>query len=240
VRNYLHRIRKYWTEKMLNDLPPKGSLLDLGCSEGIFTFEQSSKRDIVIGVDIALSKLKKAKSYVSVAKNVEFIAADAENLPFVDRAFDVVLCLELLEHLPDYLKGLDEISRVCKKTLVISVPGSVTLPTKIVLKVFGKLGERFGISLYGSGHLHIIGIEKLVKELRKSFLIHKIVNSAAIGAFPWGQLGNINWAIIQRMPSRISSTIVKIVESIDKKVDENSKFSPLAAHWILIAVNRKV
>ena len=54
----------------------------------------------------------------------KLVFASIEALPFADRAFDMVVCTEVLEHLPDPLRlhGISELKRVAKKYLVISVP----------------------------------------------------------------------------------------------------------------------
>lgn len=45
-------------------------------------------------------------------------------LPFPHASFDTVLCMEVLEHLEaiDFPKALDELRRVCRGTLVMTVP----------------------------------------------------------------------------------------------------------------------
>lgn len=45
-------------------------------------------------------------------------------MPFPDNSFDVLLCAEVLEHLPfeDFEKGLRELKRVTKKYVVLSLP----------------------------------------------------------------------------------------------------------------------
>jgi SAM-dependent methyltransferase len=48
--------------------------------------------------------------------------ADAHHLPFPDNSFDLVLCLEVLEHLPDSGVGLRELLRVARDCVVVSVP----------------------------------------------------------------------------------------------------------------------
>lgn len=52
------------------------------------------------------------------------IIANVLNLPFKKNSFDVVLCAEVLEHLPftDLPKALGEIHRVVKSHLVITLP----------------------------------------------------------------------------------------------------------------------
>ena len=44
------------------------------------------------------------------------------DLAFPDRAFDLVLCLEVIEHVPDPQAAVRELARVCSGDLVVSVP----------------------------------------------------------------------------------------------------------------------
>jgi SAM-dependent methyltransferase len=54
--------------------------------------------------------------------SVDFVCGSATELPFDDGRFDLVLFLEVLEHLPDPSRALREARRVCAGTLVASVP----------------------------------------------------------------------------------------------------------------------
>jgi len=48
--------------------------------------------------------------------------ADIARLPFPDDSFDLVLGIEVLEHVPDPAAALTELSRVARGNLVLSVP----------------------------------------------------------------------------------------------------------------------
>jgi SAM-dependent methyltransferase len=48
--------------------------------------------------------------------------ADIVALPFPDRSFDLVLAIEVLEHVPDPPAALRELARVARGELVLSVP----------------------------------------------------------------------------------------------------------------------
>jgi SAM-dependent methyltransferase len=52
------------------------------------------------------------------------LVCDIANIPEPDASFDVILCSEVFEHLPDALKAMDEFSRLLKQggTLIITAP----------------------------------------------------------------------------------------------------------------------
>jgi len=95
-------IRKANITKALSGEPKRA--LDVGCGWGreIARFPQG------VGIDICLSFLKTARNYM---KN-DFILADAHFLPFRDKTFDFVYMSEVLEHLTEPTKAIDEIARV--------------------------------------------------------------------------------------------------------------------------------
>ena len=55
--------------------------------------------------------------------NPDYVS-DVRKLPFEDNSFDLVLCCEVLEHIPfdDFDKALNEIKRVTRKKSIISLP----------------------------------------------------------------------------------------------------------------------
>lgn len=97
------------------------SLLEVGCGEGIIINSLKNKYEKICGIDISNEALKHVKT--------PKIQGRIENIPFPDNSFDIVLCCEVLEHLPStiYEKALKEIQRVAKKYLLISVPNGEDL-----------------------------------------------------------------------------------------------------------------
>ena len=82
------------------------TILDIGCGNGILVNYLSDKFDHferVHGFDRSESALK----YVKTEKSI----GNIDNLPFEDNEFDLITCLEVLEHLPVmvYQKALREI-----------------------------------------------------------------------------------------------------------------------------------
>lgn len=90
------------------------TLLDLGSSTGIIDNILATKFKRVTGCDID----KHAITYASKnfkKRNLEFKLEDAMNLSFKNKSFDVVICAQVYEHVPNPEKMFNEIYRVLKK-----------------------------------------------------------------------------------------------------------------------------
>ena len=55
-------------------------------------------------------------------KGVEAVLGDAEKIGFPDSSFDFVFCFQTLEHCPNPIKVLNELGKVAKKKLFLSIP----------------------------------------------------------------------------------------------------------------------
>jgi len=120
---------RYGQERRLNLInryaPLAGKrILDVGCGLGMYVRAFHRFSDEVYGVDIDPEKIAEARRELP---NV--YVASAEALPFPDGFFDVVLSHEVLEHLGDDRKGVEEASRVLKPggRLVVFVPNRLWL-----------------------------------------------------------------------------------------------------------------
>lgn len=87
--------------------------LDVGSSTGIIDHYLSGFFGSVAGIDIDSGAVQHANQ-TYIKDNLKFQSADALNLPFPDSAFDVVICSQVYEHVPDAGKMMDEIYRVLK------------------------------------------------------------------------------------------------------------------------------
>jgi len=120
LRRYAHMMQY---QSVLSFINPGMKVLDAGCGEGTLSVMMAKKGAVVTGTDISRPNVEESKKFASSENvSVTFQEADIESLPFADNTFDVVVSSHVLEHIPDFDKGLNEIMRVTKKYAVIAIP----------------------------------------------------------------------------------------------------------------------
>lgn len=95
------------------------TILDAGCGEGFAMHEIFEHMRAVVGVDTSVTALQIASR---INTHQRFVGGDLLALPFRSQSFDLVACMEVLEHLPDPQSGLKELCRVSNQWLLLSVP----------------------------------------------------------------------------------------------------------------------
>jgi ubiquinone/menaquinone biosynthesis C-methylase UbiE len=99
-----------------------GSLLDVGCGEGVLTHAWAQRIEgRVVGIDLDDPQLHEQWKERQ-APNLEYRVMKAESLPFGDGEFEVASAIEVLEHVPDPEHTLSEMARVASGHLLVSVP----------------------------------------------------------------------------------------------------------------------
>lgn len=119
---------QYW---YLAHLAPHADVLDVGCGHGMHALRIAGRVRRVAGVDRdrdALAMARRAGAARGVG-NAAFFAADLEQgLPVRSAAFDVAVCLDLLEHVVERDRLLGEIRRALRPggVLLLAVPNRAT------------------------------------------------------------------------------------------------------------------
>jgi ubiquinone/menaquinone biosynthesis C-methylase UbiE len=122
----------------LRGLLPAASLLDAGCGDGRYLVglrRLGALPGRLVGVDIAESILATAALATEQAGiDVELARANLERLPFADAEFELVLCLQAIEHLLVPILGLRELARVLAPggRIVLTTDNSRRLFTRIL------------------------------------------------------------------------------------------------------------
>lgn len=97
------------------------SVLDLGCGYGAYSLALAANGRQCVGADINMEYVRRAHS-----SGLPAVAVDT-TLPFADKAFDTVLLLEVIEHVPAIESILKEAFRVARKNVLITVPNAEDL-----------------------------------------------------------------------------------------------------------------
>ena len=100
----------------------KPKIADIGCGGGFGSNILSQEADFVWGIDKDQESIKFAQEVFTRNKNniyytpqIAFDLIDVLEEPREIQAFDIVVCIEVIEHLSDYQKLLDFLKRLCKK-----------------------------------------------------------------------------------------------------------------------------
>jgi 2-polyprenyl-3-methyl-5-hydroxy-6-metoxy-1,4-benzoquinol methylase len=121
VRRLMERFQGTLDELLALAAP--GSLLDVGCGEGVLVHEwaQRMPRTRLVGIDLEEESIQ-AGWAARRAANLEYRVLEARDLPFADGEFDLVTAIEVLEHLPEPQRTLAEMARCAGRHLLVSVP----------------------------------------------------------------------------------------------------------------------
>ena len=138
---------KRWRREVTQDL--NGRVLEVGVGTGKNIPYYPDDIDI-IAIDFSDKMLSKAKERVKkLNTKVELIQMDVQDMDFPDNAFDMVFTTCVFCSVPDPVKGLQEIKRVCKpggKIILIEHVRSEIKVMGLVMDLFNPLT----VNLYGA------------------------------------------------------------------------------------------
>ncbi len=103
----------------LGPLEPGERVLDVGCGAGtdsLVAAQMVAPDGFVRGIDMTPEMLAKARASAAEmeARNVEFVEGEAEDMPFDDASFDVVISNGVIDLIPDKDAVFSEILRVLR------------------------------------------------------------------------------------------------------------------------------
>lgn len=141
-------------------------ILNIGTGQGYFekSYILKVKNDLYVGIDISTEGLKNLKEIITNRVN-----ASITSLPFKNESFDLLICMEVLEHLPKSSINLvfNEMKRILTEQgkMIISVP----------------IYEPVSLVDHPVGHMRKYTIKEIMAELKDSDI--KIISSYEIYAF---------------------------------------------------------
>jgi ubiquinone/menaquinone biosynthesis C-methylase UbiE len=151
------------------------SILDAGCGEG-FTMNKLLENNLakkIEGIEYSNESVNFGKK---LFPNLAIKQANIYELPYKDNAFDLIMCTEVLEHLEKPARALEEMLRVSKKYLVISVPNEPFFMLSNFLR--GKNLSRLGNDIEHINHWNYPSFRKYL--IKNGIKIKKI-----LFPYPW-------------------------------------------------------
>lgn len=99
-----------------------GTVLDAGCGEGFILEDLAGEFPDVrfCGIDLAAAAIRYARQHCS--HPISLAVGDLLGLPFASGTFDLLICSEVLEHVRDVEPVVQELSRVARHYVLVSVP----------------------------------------------------------------------------------------------------------------------
>jgi len=141
-------------------------ILDAGCGEGILVDKYKEKGYNIKGIDLNYS-----------SKNI--IKGDIKKMPFKDNEFDLILCLDVLEHINinEHEKIINELNRVIKKNgiIIFGLPNLAHFASRLSFLFTGKLLRTSEVER----HIGDRPIKEFLDLIKNKFKVKK-----RIGLFP--------------------------------------------------------
>lgn len=121
TRRWLHTTRRAWIEEAIAELPRGGAALEVGPGSGVYLPALLASFDEVCAVDVEPAHLRHLEPRFP---EVRFVEADITGDVRSIGAFDLVLCSEVVEHIPDSAAALRGIASLLRPggTLILSTP----------------------------------------------------------------------------------------------------------------------
>ena len=151
----LHMLNPLRLEYIQENSPVAGmTILDVGCGGGILSESLAQENANVIGLDVSEASLQVANLHLQESNlDVHYVRSTVEDYAENnDAQFDIITCMELLEHVPDPVSTIKACSQLIKSggSLYFS-----TLNRTFKSWIFGIVGAEYVLNMLPRGtHEH--------------------------------------------------------------------------------------
>lgn len=170
-----YRTRERFVREVLEGLGtrPLGRMLNIGSGEGDIDPVLAAYATELESGDVNADDVAHARAMNAGVPNVRYSVLNGERLDFPDASFDVVVCLEVIEHVGDPLALLAEIARVLRPGghVLLTCP-SVRFPVSYdpINALLAPTGKHVSAGAYGYGHSWLVDDEELDRWLANAGL----------------------------------------------------------------------
>lgn len=206
--HFLHRLnplRLQWIERFTS--LEKKDILDIGCGGGILSEALAQKGAFVTGIDLSEASLSIAKEHSEQMNlSIQYQKISAEELAQQKaNAFDIVTCMEMLEHVPSPQSIVFAASKLVKPNGFIFF---ATLNKNLRSFLYAILGAEYVMNLLPKGtHLYerFLPPSQLARYIREAKLktcnIVGIKSNLSATTFEFSDDVSINYMLACQRPS---------------------------------------
>ena len=175
-----------------------GSLLDYGCGDGTFLGMVAHRWTHCVGTDLAAEQLDNCRQRFTDVPNVRFLTTDALAAPEHRYAYELVMCMETLEHCPPPAVEivLGDLARCVRPDgrVIISVPVE-TGPAFILKYVVRTLAAWRGLSDYRSYERYSVrDALRMILATRRTTISRPIYGASDV---PFHSHYGFNWRLLR-------------------------------------------
>jgi ubiquinone/menaquinone biosynthesis C-methylase UbiE len=212
------------------DLRAGQRVLDVAAGNGNATLAAARRWCDVVSTDYVGALLERGRARASAeGMAIQFEEADAENLPYPDASFDIVLSTFGVMFTPDQERAAGELARVCKSGGKIGLANWT--PTSFIGELFKLIGRYnpppAGIkspSLWGTEeHLHVLFGKRIdtLKTERKNFVFRYRSPQHWFDTFRtyYGPMQKAFMAVGADKQASFSADVFKLVQHFNRAVD---------------------
>jgi len=223
-------------------------ILDIGCydEKELLGIKRAFPHGRIWGMDIDLERIREAKKRI-LDKDVKIIRGFGEKIPFSDESFDLVYCSEVLEHVNNLAKTLNEIKRVLRRRGKLYI----TIPNEKSEKILNQKYKNYSKAI---GHKRIIDPREIIKIFPiEEYKITALERYNAIEHIFWSYLFGRGYKItdqnakLKKHPPKILWWALKMLDQ--EKIKTNKQiilkiikkiFYPLSKLMDFFLVNKRV
>jgi SAM-dependent methyltransferase len=174
TRRWIHTRRRQVIEGLLRGVAGAGvgRAMEVGPGSGVYLALLASLSDEVVVTDIEPSFLDRAREQLAGRPEARFVVDDITTSELAPSSFDLILCTEVLEHIPAWRAALASMARLLRPggALVLSTP-----QPRSPLELLGKVAFRPGVirlvravyrePILETGHCSLVSSRQLDREL---------------------------------------------------------------------------
>jgi SAM-dependent methyltransferase len=177
TRRWLHSSRRDWILDAIRRHKTNSMecALEIGPGSGVYLPTLASLFNEVVAADVARPFLAQARHLADNHTNVKVIEDDIVHSTFASGSFDLILCSEVVEHIPDSAAVFGQISRIIKPNgvLILSTPQKYSL-LEIACKIAFLPGvielvrRVYGEPIIETGHINLLTAKAVQAQLRQA------------------------------------------------------------------------